>query len=90
MSEKPFCPECLTRLGDKASRDAVIALLLATLGLLIPVLGPVAIVLARRELRRVDEGKSPSASRDFSTLARTLGMFEVLMTVVALGFWVMG
>jgi hypothetical protein len=65
-------------------------LLLATLGLVVLVLGPVAIVLAQREIKRVDEGKSPSAGRDFSTLARTLGVFEVLVMVVALGFWVMG
>jgi hypothetical protein len=86
LSERPFCAECLRRLGDKPSREAVIVLLLATVGLLLPVLGPFAIVLARRELKRVDTGLAPSAGRDFSALARTLGIFEVLMTLLVLLF----
>jgi hypothetical protein len=79
MSEKPFCTDCLRRLGNKPSRDAVIALLLGTIGLVTFVPGIAAIVLAQRELKRIKAGEAPESGRDFATLARGLGIFELLV-----------
>jgi hypothetical protein len=79
MSEKPFCMPCLTRLGNKPSGEATLALLLATLGLVLWLPGIAAIVLANRELKRVERGEAPEASKDFATLARTLGWFDAVV-----------
>lgn len=87
MSEKPFCVECLRRLGDKPSRDAVWALGLATLGMLLWLPGIFAIVLANRELARIKEGHAPEAGRDFVSLARGLGWFEALVGGAGIAVW---
>lgn len=87
MSEKPFCADCLRRLGDKPSREAVWALGLATLGILLWVPGIFAIVLASRELERIAAGQAPEAGRDFAGLARGLGWVEVVVGVVAAAVW---
>lgn len=87
MSEKPFCAECIRRIGDRPSREAVWALGVASLGLLLWLPGIVAIALATRELRRIEAGDAPEAGRDFASLARTLGWVEALVGAGALGVW---
>jgi hypothetical protein len=84
MAEKPFCSDCLGRLGHKPSGQAVVALLLATLGLALLLPGLVAFVLARRELGRIERGEAPEAGRDFVQLARGLAIFETLVAAGAL------
>jgi hypothetical protein len=87
MSEKPFCAECLRRLGDKPSREALWALGLATLGMLLWFPGLIAIPLAGRELERIRSGHAPEAGRDFASLARGLGWFEAAVGGAAIGVW---
>lgn len=84
MSEKPFCAECLKRLGDRPSREAVWALGLATLGLLLWVPALVAFPLAQRELERIAQGRAPEAGRDFASLARALAGFVGVVGAVAI------
>ena len=88
MSEKPFCRECLQRLGDKPSREAVWALGLATLGMLLWVPGLFAIPLASRELQRIKAGEASEAGRDFASLARGLGWFDAVVGGIGIAVWV--
>lgn len=77
MSEKAFCTACLQRLGDKPSREAVWALGLATLGLVLWLPCFIALPLAYRELKRIKEGRSPEAGQAFASMARGLAWFEL-------------
>jgi hypothetical protein len=87
MTEKPFCRECLARIGDQPSREAVTALFLATLGMLLWVPAIIAIPLAHHELARIKRGEAPEAGHAFASMARGLGWFITALGAVALWLW---
>ena len=78
-----LCDRChALYVKGKPSREANLALLLATLGFVAVIPGVVALFLAQKELRRVDAARSPLAGRSVAELARVLGIFHLLVLVV--------
>lgn len=83
-----FCPPCYERsnASAKASPQAIASLVLGLVGLncmFVP--GVVGLVLAQKELRRIEEGSSPEAGRNLARGGRILGWINVvLLAVVAL------
>ncbi|GMU58717.1 MAG: hypothetical protein AMXMBFR34_04800 [Myxococcaceae bacterium] len=79
QAEKRLCAGCFSRLGEKPSKEANLALLLSTFGLCLGVPGIFGLWLAQRELGRIRRGESPAAGEANALLARTIGVVSLVM-----------
>ncbi len=79
QAEQALCADCRGRLGTRASPQARLSLLLATLGLGLLLPAVPAVVLAHGELGRIRRCESSDAGEDTARLARSLGIAELLL-----------
>ncbi len=75
---------------DKASSQAVTALVLGILGILCcQICGPIAWYLGNQELRSISEGRSPAAGQGFAQAGKIMGIIGTVLLVLSL-VWIFG
>lgn len=84
---KAYCPSCARfhRLELRPSRWAILSLVLVGLGALCALvpLVPAGVLLACRELQRIDAGQAPLKGRPYADVARVLGLVLIAGFVLA-------
>ncbi|MCI0571122.1 MAG: hypothetical protein L0Y66_10240 [Myxococcaceae bacterium] len=88
--ERPACPACWARMKQQGSPRVRTALLLATLGLVTFVPGPIALWLALAELRAMKRGEAFPGGEEDARLARNLGLVETAALLLALAGFTLG
>jgi cellobiose-specific phosphotransferase system component IIC len=75
---------------DKASSQAVTALILGILGILCcQLLAPIAWYLGNQELRSIKEGRSAAAGQGFASAGKIMGIIGTVLFVLSL-IWIFG
>jgi hypothetical protein len=92
LNDTPYCQSCLERVGVKrqASRQSLVALVLTIAGFNCGFLPGIAgLVLAYRELARINRGEAPESGRNYAKVAKVLGWVNVGI-LVAVGLLFVG
>lgn len=90
--QQTLCANCFrTYFGAKASSRAVLAIVLAFLGLSMfcVFLGVPGWVLAEQELAAIERGEAPMKGRNLALGAKWLGIITTVITVLAIGVGVL-
>lgn len=92
LGDEPYCRSCYARkdVTGGGSARAIVALLFSSAGLFCGApMGIIGLFLAWREGLALERGEAPRGSRPFVKVAKVLGWTSVVLTVLAVGGFVL-